>query len=67
MYRMPRIQSIELKKVNKPLVPSKDASILLWRKKKAIGVGTEGGRDLSWRGDKKGTMTRFWRYTGLKP
>ena len=35
-YRIPRIKSTELKKFNKPKDPSKDASILLFREKKAI-------------------------------
>ena len=35
-YRIPRIQSTELKKVNKLKGPSEDASILLGRGKKRI-------------------------------
>ena len=41
---MPRIQFTELKKVNKPKVPSEDASIQFGRKKKAI-TGQGQGRD----------------------
>jgi hypothetical protein len=40
-YRIPRIQSTELKKVNKPKGPSEDAIIPLGREKKAI-MGTWG-------------------------
>jgi hypothetical protein len=35
-HRIPRTQSIELKKVNKPKGPSEDASIPLEREKNAI-------------------------------
>ena len=47
-YRIPRMQPTELKKINKPKGPSKDASISLGREKKAIRGGRErkGGRDL---------------------
>jgi len=42
-YRIPRIQSTELKKVNKPKDPSEDALIPLGREKKAVtGRGREG-------------------------
>ena len=44
-YRIPKIQSTELKKVNKLKGPSEDASVPLGREKKAITSG-EGGRDL---------------------
>jgi hypothetical protein len=50
MYRIPRIQSTELKKVNKQKGPSEDASIPLEREKKTI----TGGRDLGGRGEGKG-------------
>jgi hypothetical protein len=36
VYRIPRIQSTELKKVNKPKDPSEDDLILLGREKKTI-------------------------------
>ena len=36
-YRIPRIQSTELKKVNKPKGPSENASITLGREKKGKG------------------------------
>ena len=45
MYRITKIQSTELKKVNKLQCPSEDASVPLGREKKAITSG-EGGRDL---------------------
>jgi hypothetical protein len=41
-YRIPRIKSTELKKVNKLKDPSDDASVLLGREKKAI-TGWGGG------------------------
>jgi hypothetical protein len=44
-YRIPKIQSTELKKVNKLKCPSEDASVPLGREKKAITSGG-GGRDL---------------------
>ena len=44
-YRISKIQSTELKKVNKLKCPSEDASVPLGREKKAITSG-EGGRDL---------------------
>ena len=43
MYRIPRIQSIEFKKINKPKDPSEDASVTFWRDKAVIGGrGREG-------------------------
>ena len=44
-YRIPKIQSTELQKVNKLKGPSKNASVPLGREKKAISNG-EGKRDL---------------------
>jgi hypothetical protein len=44
-YRIPKIQSTELKKVNKLKCRSEDASVPLGREKKAITSG-EGERDL---------------------
>ena len=35
-YKIPRIQSTELKKINKSIGPNEDASVPLGRKKKAI-------------------------------
>ena len=43
--RIPKIQSIELKKVNKLKCPSEDTPVPLGREKKAITNG-EGERDL---------------------
>ena len=60
MYRIPSIQSTEIKKVNKLKGLSEDASVPLGREKKAItgqreGRGrAEGGRDIGWIGDRKG-------------
>jgi hypothetical protein len=39
MYRIPRIQSTELKKVNELKGPKEDVSIALGREKKAITEG----------------------------
>jgi hypothetical protein len=50
MYRVPKIQSTELKTVNKLECPSEDASVPLGREKKEITSG-EGGRDLGVKGD----------------
>jgi hypothetical protein len=44
-YRIPKIQSTDLRKVNKLKCPSKDTSVALGREKKAITSGEE-GRDL---------------------
>jgi hypothetical protein len=44
-YRIPKIQSTELKKVNKLKCPSEDSSVSLGIEKKAITTG-EGGRYL---------------------
>jgi hypothetical protein len=70
-YRILRIQSTELKKVNKPKGPSENTSIPLGREKKAIMVGR--GRERSgWKrgqGGEKGDIFRYWGWgkTGLKP
>ena len=44
-YRIPKIQSTELKKVIKLMDPREDASVPLGREKKVI-TSWEGGRDL---------------------
>jgi hypothetical protein len=49
-YRIPKVKSTELKKVNKLKCPSEDASVPLGKEKKAITSG-EGGRDLGWKVD----------------
>jgi hypothetical protein len=43
-YRIPKIKSTELRKVNKLKCPSEDSSVPLGREKKAITSG-EGGRE----------------------
>ena len=53
MYRVPKIQSTELKKVNKLKCPSEDTSVPHGREKKAITSG-EGGRDLGGKVDMRG-------------
>ena len=54
-YRIPKIQSTELKKVNKLKGQSEDASVPLRREKKAITSG-EGGEDLGGKVDGMGGM-----------
>jgi hypothetical protein len=44
-YRIPKIQSIELKKVSKLKCPNEETLVHLGREKKAITSG-EGGRNL---------------------
>jgi hypothetical protein len=62
-----KIQSTELKKLNKLKGSSEDASVPLGREKKAI---TRGRRDLGWKGDRvrggEGNMLDGGR-GGLKP
>jgi hypothetical protein len=53
MYKIPKIQSIELKKPNKLKCPSEDASVTLGREKYGITSG-EGGRDLRGKVDEVG-------------
>jgi hypothetical protein len=53
-YRIPKIQSTELKKVNKLKGPSQDTSVPLRREKKASTRGEGGGRDLGGKMDKEG-------------
>jgi hypothetical protein len=45
MYKIPKIPSTKLKKLNKLKCPSEDASVTLGREKKAI-TSREGERDL---------------------
>jgi hypothetical protein len=61
-YKIPRIQSTELKKANKLKGPSEDASIPGGREKKAIiGGGREGGTSLErQQGREEGNMIRYW-------
>jgi hypothetical protein len=61
LARIPRIQSTELKKVNKQKGPSEDASISLGRKKKII-IGDRGREGSGWKmgvGEEKGNMIRY--------
>jgi hypothetical protein len=53
MYRIPKIESTELNKVNKLKSPSEEASVPPEREKKAITSG-EGGRDLGRKVDRRG-------------
>jgi hypothetical protein len=69
-YRIPRIQSIELKKANKLKGSNEDAPIPLERENKAIKA-SRGREGPGWkrrgeRGREKGSMIRFWwkRETG---
>jgi hypothetical protein len=50
-YRIPKIQSTELKKLNKLKCPSEDAKVSLGREKKAITSG-ERGRGLGGKVDR---------------
>ena len=50
-YRIPKIQSTELKKLSKLKYWSEDTSVPLGREKKAITSG-EGGRDLGGKVDR---------------
>jgi hypothetical protein len=52
-YKIPKIQSTELKKINKLKCPSEDTSVSLEREKKAITSG-EGGQDLGGNVDRGG-------------
>jgi hypothetical protein len=52
-YRIPKIQSMELKNVNKLKCPNEDTSAPLGRKKKAITSG-EGRRDVGGKADERG-------------
>ena len=54
-YRITKIQSSELKKVNKLKGPSEEASVPLGREKKAITSG-EGGMDLGGKVDGGGQI-----------
>jgi hypothetical protein len=46
--RIPKIQSTELRKINKLKCPSEKDSVPLGREKKVI-TSEEGGRDLGWK------------------
>ena len=68
-YRIPKIQSTELKKVNKLKGPREDASVPLGREKNAVTVGREGpGRDLGGKVDRpffffegrEGNLIWYW-------
>jgi hypothetical protein len=63
-YRKPEIQSTEL---NKLKCPSEDASVSLWRERKAITSG-EGEKDLGGKeeGEGKGGQDQVWEETGEK-
>ena len=54
-YRIPKIRSIKLTKVNKLKCPSEDASVSLGREKKAITIG-EVGKDLGGKVDGTGEV-----------
>jgi hypothetical protein len=61
-YRIPKIQSTELKKVNKLKCPSEDASVPLGREKKAITGGGKKGepeRERRWGGG-EGNLIWYW-------
>ena len=66
MYRIPKIQSPEFKKLNKLKCPSEDTSVPLEEKRKQSQVVKEGGiwRGWGWRqkewGQEKGNLTWYW-------
>jgi hypothetical protein len=68
-YRIPGIQCMELKKVNKPKSTSEDVSIPLEREKKAI-TGGRRERGTGWergQGGEERDMIKYWvGETGLK-
>jgi hypothetical protein len=63
-YRIPKIQSTELEKVNKLKCPSEDSSVPLGREKKAItnfgggGPGRESQQEEEW--EKEGNLIWYW-------
>ena len=63
-YRLSKIQSTELKKVNKLKCPSEDASVPLGREKKAITSGEGGtwkGKEMGWEGrEVRGNLIWYW-------
>ena len=63
MYRIPRIQFTELKKVSKMKVPSEDASIPLGREKKLI-IGCRGKEEPEWKRGQLGEKENMIRYLG---
>ena len=58
-YRIPQIQSTELKKINRVKGPSEDVSVLLGREKKTI-TRWEG----TWKGEGMGRRENMIRYWG---
>ena len=62
MYRIPKTQSTEHKKLSQLKCPSKDASVPLGREKKAI-TSEEGERDLGGKLDRWG----FWGWGSGEP
>jgi len=63
MYRIPKVQSIELKKVNKLKGPSEDTLVPLGRKKKAT-TRVERRRDP--RGKKDGDGSERWTWSSIR-
>jgi DNA-binding beta-propeller fold protein YncE len=58
-YRLPKIQSMELRMINKLKVPSEDSSVTLGREKKT--TTREGGKDLEVKVvGGKGNMIWYW-------
>ena len=65
MYRIPRIKSTELKKINKPKGPGKYASIVLEMEKRAVSEGRE-RKGPGWQKGQEGRKGNMIRYGGLE-
>jgi hypothetical protein len=69
LYRIPKIHSTELKKLNKLKCPSEDSSFSLRREKKAI-TSWEGGRELGRKVDgvwgRWGERNKIWYWVRKK-
>ena len=65
MYRIPRIQFTELKKVSKMKVPNEDASIPLSRETKLI-MTYRGKEEPEWKRGQLGEKENMIRYLGCR-
>jgi hypothetical protein len=66
MYRLPKTQSTEFKRLNKLKCPSKDVSVPLGREKKSSTSGEKGGSwEQKWTGveresEREGNLIWYW-------